>query len=440
LAWNTLITDVQSVLDEVIELEREVQSADGRWFLVRVHPYRTALRGVEGAALLFSDITERKRAELSLQDSDRRKEEFLAVLAHELRNPLAPITAGLEVLKKLPQDPALHERVVATMARQSRQLVRLVDDLLEVGRINEGKVTLRMQPVSIADVARDALATVRPHAEHLEQELTVDLPDEEPLYVEGDAVRLTQVIGNLLHNSSRYTPPHGKIALRARRDGEKVEITVEDNGRGMSPEALQNAFEMFYQARDSQASGAGLGIGLTLARRLVELHCGTIAAESPGERLGSKFIVRLPLTHRRDAQPDETTSAVPTTRERHRILIVDDNNDAAETLRELMRALGAGEVLTASNGADALAAAARLRPDIVLLDLSMPGMDGYELARRIRSEPWGKHVLLVALTGWGQEQHRRRSKEAGFDHHLTKPADPEALRAVLTGSSPPPAG
>lgn len=437
LQWETMIADVSCVLEDGTELEREVRSTDGRWFLARVHPYRTALRGLEGAAIMFTDITERKRAELALRESDRRKEEFLAVLAHELRNPLAPITAGLELLRKQPHDPERQERVVATMTRQSRALVRLVDDLLEIGRINEGKVALRMQPVSIAEVARDAIATVRPLTENLEQELAVDLQEAEPLYVEGDAVRLTQIIGNLLHNASRYTPPHGKITLHAQRDGEQVEISVEDNGRGMSADALKNAFEMFYQARDSQMSGAGLGIGLTLAKKLVEMHCGSIAAQSPGLQLGSKFTVRFPLTNRKPTQSGATASAPPRMRDQHRVLIVDDNSDAAETLSQLMATLGAGEVRTASNGTEALEAAARMRPDIVLLDLSMPGMDGYELARRMRAEPWGGKAMLVALTGWGQEQHRRRSREAGFDHHLTKPADADALRAVLNGARPP---
>ena len=434
LQWETLLTDVRCVIQDVTELEREVCTSDGRWFMVRVHPYRTAFRGLEGAAILFSDITERKRAEMALRQSDRRKEEFLAVLAHELRNPLAPITAGLELLRKLPDDAALQERVVATMTRQSRQLVRLVDDLLEVGRINEGKVTLRMQPVAVADVLRDALGTVRPLTDNLEQEVAVELP-EETLYVEGDVVRLTQAIGNLLHNATRYTQPHGKITLRARRDGEQVEISVQDNGRGMSPEALANVFEMFYQARESQASGGGLGIGLTLARRLVEMHRGSISAQSAGIQQGSSFTVRLPLTDRRPAQSTVTKSGVPQMPIPHRVLIVDDNVDAAETLRQLIGTLGVGEVRTASNGPDALAAAARFQPEIVLLDLSMPGMDGYELARRMRAEPWGPKAMLVALTGWGQEQHRRRSKEAGFDRHLTKPADLEALRAVLSGGS-----
>ena len=246
------------------------------------------------------------------------------------------------------------------------------------------------------------------------------------------------MIGNLLHNSSRYTPAQGKIEIRARRDGDQVEIIVQDNGRGMSADSLQNAFEMFYQARDSQMNGAGLGIGLTLAKKLVEMHRGSILAESAGIHLGSKFTIRLPLTARRPTQSNEVSAASPRARDPHRVLIVDDNDDAAETLRQLMEALGAGEVRTASNGSDALAAAAKLHPDIVLLDLSMPGMDGYEVARRMRAQPWGQEARVFALTGWGQEQHRRRSKEAGFDGHLTKPADLDALRAVLSGSSPPP--
>lgn len=434
LSWEPIVADLHRMLEVEREVEREVETSDGRWLLMRAHLYRTATRGLEGGALLFMDITERKHAELALHESNRRKEEFLATLAHELRNPLAPIATGLEVLRKAPEDAAVRERVVATMTRQTRQLVRLVDDLLEVSRVNEGKLTLRMQPVAIAEVVRDALATVRPLTESLEQEITVDLP-EEKLRVEGDAVRLVQVIGNLLHNAARYTPPKGKISVRARHAGDHVEISVADNGRGMSAKSLGNVFEMFYQERESPLSGTGLGIGLTLAKKLVELHRGSIAVESAGVQQGSKFTVLLPLTSR-TSSPDEAKDEEQA-KSQHRVLIVDDNVDAAETMRVLMTTLGAGEVQTASNGHDALDIAARLRPDLVLLDLSMPGMDGYELARRMRAQPWGKEALLVALTGWGQDQHRRRSREAGFDRHLTKPADPDALRAILSGSAPP---
>jgi two-component system, chemotaxis family, CheB/CheR fusion protein len=432
LRYGKLVADMRPVVENLADLEIEVESDEGRWYLVRAQPYRTAHRGLEGATLLFIDITDRKRAELALREADRRKEEFLAVLAHELRNPLAPLVAGLELLRKLPDDRSLVERVAATMARQTKQLVRLVDDLLEVVRINEDKLTLRIQPVSVSEVVRDAVAATRPIMENLEHELTVDLP-EEPLSVEGDGARLTQVIGNLLNNAARYTPPRGHIALKAARHDENVVITVEDNGRGLSSQSLANVFEMFYQAGESAVSNTGLGIGLTLARKLVEMHGGTIGAQSRGPGRGSTFTVTLPLAHpgitaagATGVQSGNGQAATP-----HRVLIVDDNEDAAETLRLLMKSLGGGDVRTASNGPEALATAAKLLPDLVLLDLGMPGMDGYELARRMRAEPWGKGALLVALTGWGQEQHRRRSQEAGFDRHMIKPADADALRSVL---------
>jgi two-component system CheB/CheR fusion protein len=433
LRYARLGADLQRVVEEQADLEIEVESDDGRWFLVRAQPYCTARRRQEGVSVLFIDTTARKRAELELRESDRHKEEFLAVLAHELRNPLAPIATGIELLRKIPQDGALVQRVTATMARQTKQLVRLVDDLLEVVRINEGKLTLRMQTVPLADVVRDAVANTTPVIESLEHRLTVDVPDES-LIVQGDATRLTQVIGNLLHNASRYTQPHGEIGLRVRRDGEHVVIAVQDNGCGISLESLGNVFEMFYQG-ESGVSGTGLGIGLTLAKKLVEMHGGAIWAESAGTSRGSTFTVRLPLASqgiRAASAADARAVSVESVRQR-RVLIVDDNADAAETLGMLMKTLGGGEVRTASNGPAALETAAQLRPDVVLLDLGMPSMDGYELARRMRAESWGKGVLLIALTGWGQDQHRRRSREAGFDRHMIKPADVEALRAVLNG-------
>lgn len=431
LQYQELIADLSKVAAELTDLEAEAGSDDGRWYLVHAQPYRTARRVLEGISLLFVDITDRKRAELALQESDRRKEEFLAVLAHELRNPLAPIVSGLEVLRRTPQDRALVERITATMARQTKQLVMLVDDLLEVVRINEDKLTLRLQAVSIAEVVRDAVSATRPLMAGLEHRLSIEVPTER-LTVRGDAARLTQVIGNLLNNAARYTPSGGQITLRVGRDGEHVLISVADNGRGLPPQSLRKVFEMFYQAGESGDSSTGLGIGLTLAKKLVEMHGGIISAESGGAGMGSTFTVRLPLAQGEDPvsapePPDEAGESAPP----HRVLIVDDNTDAAETLRLLMKSLGGGEVRTASNGVDALEAAATLQPDVVLLDLSMPGMDGYELARRIRAESWGKRVLLVALTGWGQDQHRRRSHEAGFDCHMIKPANAEALRAVL---------
>lgn len=429
--YPDFIRDLENVVEHQIQLEQEFQVEDGSWFLMRAQPYRSALQGVEGAVVLLVDVTSRKGAELALRESDRRKEEFLAVLAHELRNPIAPIAAGIEVLQKFPEDAALVLRVAATMSRQTKQLVRLVDDLLEVGRIDKGKLMLRHQTVSIGDVVRDAVAALRPVLDPLEHRLTVELPDE-PMLVHGDAARLTQVIGNLLHNAARYTAAHGQLKLRVARDGSQLRITMQDNGRGIAPEALQNVFEMFYQDRESGAVEAGLGVGLTLAKKLMELHGGTIIAESAGLGRGSTFIVQLPLASQ---QVLDSTAAVSPEEEitcdHRRVLIVDDNIDAAETMRLLMQSLGAGDVRTAASGPEAIEAGAQLRPDVVLLDLSMPGMDGYEVARRMRAEPWGKTALLIALTGWGQEQHRRRSHEAGFDRHLIKPADMQALRSAL---------
>ncbi|MBV8910230.1 MAG: response regulator, partial [Gammaproteobacteria bacterium] len=273
---------------------------------------------------------------------------------------------------------------------------------------------------------------VRPFLERLQHQLSVAVP-EKALVVEGDAARLTQVVGNLLHNAGRYTPAGGKISLVVRRVEDKAEITIRDNGLGIAAQSLPNVFDMFYQGSDSgTVNSAGLGIGLTLAKKLVEMHAGTIHAQSAGPHMGSAFTVCLPLAkppvYRDVLEVREEASAAG---EGQRVLIVDDNADAAETLRLLMTTMGSGEVRTASNGPEALTVGAQLRPGLVLLDLGMPGMDGYEVARRMRGEAWGKDALLVALTGWGQDQHRHRSKEAGFDRHMTKPADPEALRAVL---------
>ena len=434
LRYQNLAAEVSRVVEELTELELEVESEDGRWFLMRLQPYRSALRGLEGAVLVLIDITARKRAELALREADRRKDEFLAVLAHELRNPLAPIGAGIEVLRKEPDNAAVVQQMTATMARQMQQLVRLVDDLLEVGRISGGKLTLRIKQVQIAEVSRDAVAAVQPLIDKLEHQLTVALP-EEPLIVDGDSARLTQVIANLLHNAARYTPARGQIALTVRRAGDQVLISVRDNGQGIAPQSLSNVFEMFYQVSGSaQLSNSGLGVGLSLAKKLVEMHSGTISVESLGLNMGSTFTVQLPLTSASRVSRTADTPCVASERaDKQRVLIVDDNSDAAETLRALLTAISGGEVQTASSGVEALKLGAQLRPNIVLLDLGMPGMDGYEVARRMRGESWGKDVLLVALTGWGQDQHRRRSSAAGFDRHMTKPADPEALRAVLSG-------
>jgi PAS domain S-box-containing protein len=432
LRYPQLIADVWRVLRDETTVDLEVETQDERWFLVRVLPYRSALHGLEGAVVVLIDVTARKQAELAVRQSDRRKDEFLAVLAHELRNPLAPIGAGIEILRRAPDDPAMVRRVTVTMARQTQQLVRLVDDLLEVARISAGKLTLRIEPLVIGDVVRDAVAAVQPFIDSLEHVLTISVPDES-VVVDGDAARLTQVVANLLHNAARYTPRGGRIRLLVHIECESAVISVRDNGSGISAEALPNVFELFYQGGNSaDPAKPGLGIGLTLAKKVVELHGGTISAESAALNQGSTFTVRLPLSHsalRQTGNGDASPSIG-----KQRVLIVDDNADAAETLQMLMRTLVSGEVEIASSGDEALRLGARLHPNVVLLDLGMPNMDGYEVARRMRGESWGKSALLIAITGWGQEEHRRRSREAGFDRHMTKPADPDALRAVLNGA------
>jgi two-component system, sensor histidine kinase len=303
---------------------------------------------------------------------------------------------------------------------------------LEVGRISGGKLVLRIKPVQVAEAVRDAVAAVNPLIESLQHRLSVAIP-EQPLLVAGDSARLTQVFANLLNNAARYTPSGGQLSLTVQREGGEVVITVHDNGLGISEAALPNIFEMFYQGNGSSDSFApGLGIGLTLAKKLVEMHGGRIAAQSAGINGGSTFTVMLPLTNATvEGDPPAAHTVVNGAAVKRRVLIVDDNVDAAETMRMLMTTLGGGDVQTASSGAEALQLAERLHPDLVLLDLSMPGMDGYEVARRMRGETWGKRAMLVALTGWGQDQHRRRSQEAGFDRHMTKPASADALRAVL---------
>jgi CheY-like chemotaxis protein len=334
-------------------------------------------------------------------------------------------------------DPTVAERVTATMARQAAQLVRLIDDLLEVSRVTSGRLRLRKTPVAVPDIVRDAVAAVRPLIDRSGQQLTVLTPTQ-PILLDADAARLTQVLANLLNNAARYTPSGGQIGVTVRQDGQHVVIAVKDTGYGIAADALPHVFEMFYQGNDSRASPqAGLGIGLALAKSLVEMHAGTIEVTSAGVDRGSVFTLRLPAL-------EVGASVEPMRRELagaalggHRILVVDDNADAAQTLAVLIRALGENEVHVAHSGAEALPLAARVKPDTVFLDLKMPEMDGYEVAQRLRSEPWGNDAWLVALTGWGLEEHKRRTKEAGFDQHLTKPADRAALESILARNNRP---
>ena len=432
LEYEELVEDTRRTLDHLTSVEREVHSKTGRWYLTRMLPYRAPTERVEGVVLTFIDITDRKTAEQELRDADRRKDEFLALLAHELRNPLAPIVSGIDLLRQAKDNPRVLEQVTATMSRQVTQLVRLVDDLLELSRVSGGRLRLRKTRVPLRDVMRDAVASVRPLIERQRHVLEVKLP-EDPIELEADSARLTQVFANLLNNAARYTPEGGRITIEAAHEGQEAVVTVSDNGIGIPAPAMARIFEMFYQGEEGRPNrGGGLGIGLTLARSLIEMHGGTITAASGGSDRGSQFTVRLPAAEQPVAGERKEQRATDKPLGGHRVLIVDDNTDAARTLGMLVETLGHNEVHVANNGSEALRIAEERRPDIVLLDLKMPGMDGYEVARRLRSESWGRDLTLVAVTGWTLEDHKRRSRDAGFDRHLTKPADVAALAALLS--------
>ena len=409
-----------------------------RWHLSRMMP----VRDHEGRVVLWfgtnTDITEQREKEeelrklsAELSEADRRKDEFLATLAHELRNPLAPIRNGLQVIR-LSGATGKVEQARSMMERQLTQLVRLVDDLLDVSRITRGKMELRTERVDLRAVIKAALETTRTVVEQAGHELTVAVPDE-PLPVDGDPTRLAQVVSNLLNNSAKYTHRGGHVRLAVRRDGGQVEVAVADDGIGIPPAMLGRVFEMFTQVdRTLEKTTGGLGIGLSLVKGLVEMHGGTIAARSEGKGRGSEFVVRLPVAV---ADADNTVSsgageAVPSgTR---RILVVDDNVDSADSLGQLLELLG-NEVRTAHDGEAGVRAAGEFRPAVVLMDIGMPRLNGYEAARRIREQSWGEGMVLVALTGWGQDDDRRKTAEAGFDSHMVKPVEAAALMKFLAG-------
>ncbi|MBQ5941060.1 ATP-binding protein [Massilia sp. AB1] len=417
----------------------------GRWFDV----YATRLGPPEWrrVAVLFSDITERRRSEDALRkmasdlsEANRLKTEFLATLAHELRNPLAPIRSGLQFIRRAPGDAQAVTRVHDIMERQLSHLVHLVDDLLDVARITRGQVELKREPVDLATVLSSAVETSMPQIEAARHYLDVRMPNE-ALLLDADPTRLTQVISNLLNNAARYTPRGGRIVLAAERDGGQAVIAVSDNGIGIAPDKLEDVFKMFTQVGQGQQPGAGgLGIGLSLVRSLVELHGGSVRAASDGTNAGSVFTVRLPLHasqqgHPPPQEPAQAANDAPGGMEAGAgaglsVLVVDDNRDAAETLSALLNLLGHSAPV-ANDGHQALRMLPGLRPQVVFLDLGMPGMSGYEVASAIRTEPAYAGIKLVALTGWGGEADRARTAAAGFDLHLTKPATLEAIQEVL---------
>jgi signal transduction histidine kinase/ActR/RegA family two-component response regulator len=403
------------------------------------HAERRRWRDDEQA--LVKDVAERTweavrraRSERNLREEHRRKDEFLATLAHELRNPLGPLRTGLQLLGELERDHPAAPRVRDMMNRQFTHLVRLVDDLLDLSRVSRGLIELRKEIVDLATIVESAVETSSPLIEAGRHELSVLLPPE-PLLVEADPVRLTQVLGNLLNNAAKYTPPGGRITLKGEREAHEVVVRVSDTGVGIPPDMLRRVFDMFTQVRGSaNQEQAGLGIGLTLVRRLTDLHGGTVAAESDGR--GSTFTVRLPLARpagRRGPVVPEA-AAVPPAAAALRVLVVDDNTDAAEMLTMLVEFQGHATE-RAHSGPAAIEAADRFRPDVVFLDIGLPGMDGYQVARELRRREGRAAALLVALTGWGSDEDQNRAREAGFDHHLTKPADPEAIASLLARAS-----
>jgi PAS domain S-box-containing protein len=395
-----------------------------------ISPTRDENGRVVGASKIARDISDRKRIEQALKDADRRKDEFLATLAHELRNPLAPIANMLEVMKRAENDPELLLQARDTMERQLASLVRLVDDLLDVSRISRNKLEMRKQPMDLKTVIHQAVESSRPWIESHDQTLTVTLPDE-PVILNADPVRLAQVFINLLNNASKYTEPKGQIWLTAETHDDRVVVKVKDTGAGIPPEKLGSIFEMFTQVDQSlERSHGGLGIGLTLAKTLLELHGGTVRAFSDGPGRGSEFVVELPVLEAVPMEDDRPRPAIPGPKKQRRILVVDDNADSATSLAMLLRVTG-DKTFTARDGFEALAEADKHRPDVVLLDIGLPRMNGYDVARRIRENGWGKDMVLIALTGWGQEKDRKESRDAGFDAHLVKPVDYMELTRLL---------
>ena len=419
------------------DVEHRFRGVDGKWhpILARGVPVRNEHGEITAWAGINLDISRLKQVEEELREADRRKDEFLAVLAHELRNPLAPIRTGLELMRLAGDDRAAIEEVRTTMDRQSQQMVRLIDDLLDVSRITRGTVELRKCRVELSAVIENAVETARPIIEEMGHKLDVTVP-KQPIVLEADGTRLSQVIANLLNNAAKYMDRGGSIELVADRQQSTAVVTVKDSGIGIPAEMIDRIFDMFTQVDGSlERSHGGLGIGLTLVKRLVEMHGGSVEVRSAGPDQGSEFTVRLPAVVGLLSEPVQTNGGASFAADKRRILVVDDNETAANVLAMLLKALG-NDVRTAFDGLTAIDLAEQFRPDIVLLDIGMPKLNGYETARRIRQQPWGKEMVLAALTGWGQEEDKRRTREAGFDHHFVKPVEPDVLQKLLAEHEP----
>jgi PAS domain S-box-containing protein len=416
---------------------RHFKTGEARWMAYKVLTLPDASGKPMAFATVSQDITARTRLEDSLRllardlsEADRRKNEFLAMLAHELRNPLAPISNAAQVLRRGGGDTAAVRSASEMLERQVAQMARLVDDLLDMSRITRGRIELRRRRVELAPVVQQAVEAVRAQYQVMNQELTVTLAPR-ALYLDADPARVAQVLGNLLNNASKFTDNGGHVWLTVQDAGGQVVIRVRDNGVGVDAADLPRVFDMFTQVDTSlERSRGGLGIGLTLVKTLVEQHGGSVEAHSEGLGRGSEFIVRLPLVSEPAvASPPAAASPAPPLASR-RVLVVDDSADGAESLTMLLELAG-HQTWKAYDGIAAVETAECVRPDVVLLDIGLPRMNGYEACRRIRREPWGKDMVLVALTGWGQEEDRAQSREAGFDAHMVKPVDQDVLLAFL---------
>ena len=443
-AWRQALASNSSY-----DIEYRLRRHDGafRWTMARAVPVLDDAGVVREWVGMNTDISDRKQAEQALRDSeerfrkiaadlseaDRRKDEFLATLAHELRNPLAPIRNGLQLIKLADGQTLQIEKAQSMMERQLTQMVRLVDDLMDVSRISLGKLELRRERLDVASILNSAVETSRPLIEQMGQSLIVTMP-ERALMIDADMTRMAQVFMNLLNNAAKYGNRGGKIGLKVERLGDFVVTTVSDTGIGIDADQLPKIFAMFTQLGGAlDRSQGGLGIGLTLVKRLVEMHGGSVEAKSAGLGLGSQFIVRLPIMN--DALPVPAlgiTDGAAVTKPSLRILIVDDNRDGADSLSELLTLVG-NDTRTAYDGQQGVDLAGEYRPDVILLDIGLPKLNGYEACRLIRKQLNGDAVMLIAVTGWGQDDDRQRSLEAGFDHHLVKPVDPQALMLMLAG-------
>lgn len=404
---------------------------DGHFYEVgfTASPMHEVTGEVVGTVMEVRNITRRKEIERRLLDADKRKDEFIATLAHELRNPLAPISNLLELMKSAENDPTLQRNARETIERQLSKMVRLVDDLLDVSRISRNTIELKLQPVELRSAFKDVIDTCMPMIDLHGHSLNVDLPDE-PIYLNADSSRISQVLCNLINNACKYTPAGGTVDVRAERQDNAVEIKVKDSGIGIPREQLNTIFEMFAQVRGPLTDPrGGLGIGLALAKQLIEMHGGSITAHSAGEWTGSEFVVRLPVMNEIPAErpQSESRASLPTG---WRILVVDDNFDSAESMAILLSMSG-NECVIAHDGRAAIELAESFKPAVMLLDIGLPEMDGYEVCRIIREQDWGRSITIIAMTGWGQPEDRQRSKDAGFSAHLVKPVDISKLSALL---------